>query len=68
MKKIDLDQELVRKVSRNIPCIHMNSDFMAANTVSVFLGYLNFHLEKGSTLQDAINGIKTIDSDEQPRK
>lgn len=46
----------------------MNSDFMAANTVSVFLGYLNFHLEKGSTLQDAINGIKTVDADEQPRK
>jgi|LauGreSuBDMM15SN_2_FD.fasta_scaffold485113_2 hypothetical protein len=61
MKKIDLDQDLVRAVSRNIPCIHMNTDFLAANAISVFLKYLNHQLESGSTLQEAIDGIKTKD-------
>ena len=61
MKKIDLDQDLVRAVSRNIPCVHMNTDFLAANAISVFIKYLNNHLESGSTLQEAIEGIKTKD-------
>ena len=61
MKKIDLDQDLVRAVSRNSPCIHMNTDFLAANAISVFVKYLNHHLENNSTLQEAIDGIKTKD-------
>lgn len=58
MEKIDLDQDLVRAVSRNIPCIHMNTDFLAANAITVFLKYLKWHSSNGSTLQEAIDGIK----------
>lgn len=58
MEKIDLDQDLVRAVSRSIPCIHMNTDFLAANAISVFLKYLKWHLENNSSLEEAINGIK----------
>ena len=39
MQRVDLDQELVRMVARSIPCIHMNTDFLAANAISVFLKY-----------------------------
>jgi len=58
MEKIDLDQDLVRAVSRSIPCIHMNTDFLAANAISVFLKYLKWHLENNSSLEEAVNGIK----------
>lgn len=63
MEKIDLDQDLVRAVSRNIPCIHMNTDFIAANAITIFLKYLRWHLNNNGTLDDAINGIK-VKSDE----
>jgi len=59
MEKVDLDQDLVRAVSRSIPCVHMNTDFLAANAITVFLKYLRWHLNNGSSLQDAVDGIKT---------
>jgi hypothetical protein len=58
MEKIDLDQDLVRAVSRNIPCVHMNTDFLAANAIAVFLKYLKWHQDNKSSVEDAINGIK----------
>jgi len=58
MEKIDLDQDLVRAVSRNIPCVHMNTDFLAANAITVFLKYLRWHKENNLGLEDAINNIK----------
>lgn len=61
MEKVDLDQDLVRAVSRSIPCIHMNTDFLAANAITVFLKYLRWHLNNGSSLQDAVDGIKVKD-------
>lgn len=61
MEKVDLDQDLVRAVSRSIPCIHMNTDFLAANAITVFLKYLRWHLNNGSSLQDAVDGIKIKD-------
>ena len=60
-QKIDLDQELVKKVSKVIPCIHMNADAMACNSVAVFLGFLKYHRENGSTLEDVINDIKVTE-------
>lgn len=64
MQKIDLDQELVRKVSRVIPCIHMNSDSMAANSVAIFLAYLKYHESQGHTLQEVINDIKIVETND----
>lgn len=58
MERIDLDQDLVRAVSKNIPCIHMNTDFLAANAISVFLKYLKWHRDNGSTVENIINDIK----------
>lgn len=58
MERIDLDQDIVRAVAKNIPCIHMNTDFLAANAVSVFLKYLRWHQSNGSSLEEAISDIK----------
>lgn len=58
MERVDLDQDLVRAVAKNIPCIHMNTDFLAANAISVFLKYLKWHCDNGSTVEDIINSIK----------
>ncbi|MEY3435524.1 MAG: hypothetical protein RLZZ195_1023 [Pseudomonadota bacterium] len=61
MQRVDLDQELVRMVARSIPCIHMNTDFLAANAISVFLKYLKNCKENSLSLDDAINNIKLKD-------
>lgn len=61
MERVDLDQDLVRAVAKNIPCIHMNSDFLAANAITVFLKYLRWHQGNGSTLEDVINDIKVTE-------
>ena len=58
MERVDLDQDLVRAVARNIPCIHMNTEFLAANAISVFLKYLKWHNDNNSSLQDVIKDIK----------
>lgn len=58
MERVDLDQDIVRAVAKNIPCIHMNTDFLAANAISVFLKYLRWHQNNGSSIEDAINSIK----------
>jgi hypothetical protein len=58
MERVDLDQDLVRAVARNIPCIHMNTEFLAANAISVFLKYLKWHNNNGSSLDDVIKDIK----------
>ena len=58
MEIVDLDQDIVRAVAKNIPCIHMNTDFLAANAISVFLKYLRWHQNNGSSIEDAINSIK----------
>jgi hypothetical protein len=58
MERVDLDQDLVRAVARNIPCIHMNTEFLAANAISVFLKYLKWHNDNGSSLDDVIKDIK----------
>jgi len=58
MERVDLDQDLVRAVAKNIPCIHMNTEFLAANAISVFLKYLKWHNDNNSSLQDVIKDIK----------
>jgi len=58
MERVDLDQDLVRAVAKNIPCIHMNTEFLAANAISVFLKYLKWHSNNGSLLEDVIKDIK----------
>lgn len=62
-ERVDINQDIVRAVGRVLPCVHMSTDFLAANAVTVFLKYLNYHKNNGGSIDDAIAGIKTI-SDE----